>query len=148
MNFIDALSRYGNQFQAAKAEASTSLFGDFESVEITKPKPQPANSWSSIERLNRERELVGIYLSAHPLDDYAVVLKTMCNRNCLDLGQEANKEELCQLDAVTVGGIVTGLKEGFSKRGTPYGIVTIEDYAGAGELAFFEDWGQWRGMFM
>ena len=148
MNFIDALSRYGNQFQAAKAEASTSLFGDFESVEITKPKPQPANSWSSIERLNRERELVGIYLSAHPLDDYAVVLKTMCNRNCLDLGQDANKEELCQLDAVTVGGIVTGLKEGFSKRGTPYGIVTIEDYAGAGELAFFEDWGQWRGMFM
>ena len=148
MNFIDALSRYGNQFQAAKAEASTSLFGDFESVEITKPKPQPANSWSNIERLNRERELVGIYLSAHPLDDYAVVLKTMCNRNCLDLGQDANKEELCQLDAVTVGGIVTGLREGFSKRGTPYGIVTIEDYAGAGELAFFEDWGQWRGMFM
>ena len=148
MNFIDALSRYGNQFQAAKAEASTSLFGDFESVEITKPKPQPANSWSNIERLNRERELVGIYLSAHPLDDYAVVLKTMCNRNCLDLGQDANKDELCQLDAVTVGGIVTGLREGFSKRGTPYGIVTIEDYAGAGELAFFEDWGQWRGMFM
>jgi DNA polymerase-3 subunit alpha len=49
---------------------------------------------------------------------------------------------------VTVGGIVTGVREGFTKRGTPFGIVTIEDYGGAGEIAFFDDWAQWRGMFM
>ena len=101
-----------------------------------------------MERLNRERELVGIYLSAHPLDDYAVVLRTLCNRTCQSIGQDSNKEELSQLDAVTIGGIVTGMREGFTKRGTPYGIVTIEDYDGAGELAIFDDWGQWRGMFM
>ena len=146
--FIDMLSRYGNQYQMAKAEASNSLFGDFGCVEINKPKPANVQTWSSIERLNRERELVGIYLSAHPLDDHAVVLKNLCNKQCVDLGADADKEELAKLDVVTVGGIVTGLREGFTKRGTPFGIVTIEDYGGAGEIAFFDDWAQWRGMFM
>ena len=146
--FIDMLSRYGNQYQTAKAEASNSLFGDFGCVEINKPKPANVQTWSSIERLNRERELVGIYLSAHPLDDHAVVLKNLCNKQCVDLGADADKEELAKLDVVTVGGIVTGLREGFTKRGTPFGIVTIEDYGGAGEIAFFDDWAQWRGMFM
>ena len=147
--FIDMLSRYGNQFQTAKAEAANSLFGDFGSVEITKPKPPgQIQTWSSIERLNRERELVGIYLSAHPLDEFAVVLKSMCNKQCSELGKDADKEELAKLEAVTVGGIVTDLREGFTKRGTPFGIVTIEDYEGAGEIAFFDDWAQWRGKFI
>ena len=146
--FIDMLSRYGNQYQSAKAEAANSLFGDFGSVEITKPKPVQAQEWSAIERLNRERDLVGIYLSAHPLDEYAVVLKNLCNKKCSELGKDADKEELAKLDVVTVGGIVTDLREGFTKRGTPFGIVTIEDYEGAGEIAFFDDWAQWRGKFI
>ncbi|MDO4992336.1 MAG: DNA polymerase III subunit alpha, partial [Prevotellaceae bacterium] len=148
LTFIDMLSRYGNQYQTAKAEAATSLFGDFGSVDITKPKSPQAAEWSSIERLNRERELVGIYLSAHPLDDYAVVLKNLCNKQCSELGSDADKEELAKMDVVAIGGIVTGLREGFTKRGTPFGIVTIEDYGGAGEIAFFDDWSTWRGKFI
>ena len=148
LTFIDMLSRYGNQYQTAKAEAATSLFGDFGSVDITKPKPPQAQEWSSIERLNRERELVGIYLSAHPLDDFAVVLKNMCNKQCSELGSDADKEELAKMDMVAIGGIVTGVREGFTKRGTPFGIVTIEDYGGAGEIAFFDDWSTWRGKFI
>ncbi len=148
LTFIDMLSRYGNQYQTAKAEAATSLFGDFGSVDITKPKPPQAAEWSSIERLNRERELVGIYLSAHPLDDYAVVLKNLCNKQCSELGSDADKEELAKMDVVAIGGIVTGLREGFTKRGTPFGIVSIEDYGGAGEIAFFDDWSTWRGKFI
>lgn len=148
LTFIDMLSRYGNQYQTAKAEAATSLFGDFGSVDITKPKPPQAAEWSSIERLNRERELVGIYLSAHPLDDFAVVLKNMCSKQCSELGSDADKEELAKMDMVAIGGIVTGVREGFTKRGTPFGIVTIEDYGGAGEIAFFDDWSTWRGKFI
>ena len=64
------------------------------------------------------------------------------------MGSDADKEELAKMNMVTVGGIVTGVREGFTKRGTPFGIVTIEDYGGAGEIAFFDDWAQWRGMFM
>jgi len=146
--FIGYLIRYAQHYQQAKQESANSLFGDFDSVEITKPKPPKAMEWSAIERLNRERDLVGIYLSAHPLDEYAVVLKNLCNKKCMELGKEADKEELAKLEVVTVGGIVTDLREGFTKRGTPFGIVTLEDYEGAGELAFFDDWAQWRGKFI
>ncbi|MCQ2220342.1 MAG: DNA polymerase III subunit alpha [Prevotella sp.] len=148
MTFLEQISRYGNQYQTAKSEAAHSLFGDFDSVEITKPKPVPTPQWSTIERLNRERELVGIYLSAHPLDDYAVVLKNLCNVKCSDFNSSMDKEPLTKLESVTFGGIVTGIRSGFSKRGTPFGIVTIEDFEGAGEIAIFDDWGKWKFSFM
>ena len=83
--FIDSLVRYGQNYMSAKQQMEHSLFGDFGDVEIVHPKIPDAESWSSIERLNKERELVGIYLSAHPLDDYSVVLKKLCNTHCAEL---------------------------------------------------------------
>ncbi len=145
--FIEALSQYGGQFQKAKAEAATSLFGDFDSVEINKPKPSKAEEWSAIEKLNRERDLVGIYLSAHPLDEYAIILECMCNTTCAEIGKDADKEALAKRDQLTVGGIVTKVDSRFTRTGKPMGIVTIEDFQGVGELAFFgEDWARWQGM--
>ena len=147
--FIGTLSRYGQQYQTAKSEAHNSLFGDFDAIEITKPKPPIAQEWSAIERLNRERDLVGIYLSAHPLDEFSIVLECVCNTKCAEIGREANKEALAKRDVMTLGGIVTSVNSRFTKTGKPMGIVTIEDFEGQGELAFFgEDWGRWQGMLM
>ncbi|MCI6491665.1 MAG: DNA polymerase III subunit alpha [Prevotella sp.] len=147
--FIGMLTRYGLQYQTAKSEAHNSLFGDFDAIEITKPKPPQAEEWSAIERLNRERDLVGIYLSAHPLDEFSVVLECMCNTKCSEIARDADKEALSKRDQITVGGIVTGVTSRFTKTGKPMGIVTIEDFYGQGELAFFgEDWGRWQGMLM
>lgn len=147
--FIGTLSRYGQQYQTAKSEAHNSLFGDFDAIEITKPKPPIAQEWSAIERLNRERDLVGIYLSAHPLDEFSIVLECLCNTKCAEIGREANKEALAKRDVMTLGGIVTSVNSRFTKTGKPMGIVTIEDFEGQGELAFFgEDWGRWQGMLM
>jgi DNA polymerase-3 subunit alpha len=88
---------------------------------------------------------VGIYLSAHPLDEFSLVLKFLCNTRCTELD---DKEELAKKEDVVFGGIVTAVKERFNKRGMPFGIVTIEDFDGPGELALFgEEWGRWRGMF-
>ena len=88
--------------------------------------------------------MVGIYLSAHPLDDYEIVLRNLCNTHCTEL---ATKEALIQKDGIILGGIVTGVKSKFTKNGNPCGFVTIEDFEGSGELAFFgEEWGRWRGM--
>ena len=144
--FIDALSQYGAQYQNAKATSQNSLFGDFDSIEIAKPKPAKAQQWSAIERLNRERDLVGIYLSAHPLDEFAVVLSCLCNTKCQEIGREADKAELAKRDQLTVGGIVTNVNSRFTKTGKPMGIVTIEDFEGAGELALFDDdWARWQG---
>ncbi|MBR5732800.1 MAG: DNA polymerase III subunit alpha, partial [Lachnospiraceae bacterium] len=72
--FIDCIIRYGNQYQTVKREATNSLFGGFDAVEIARPPMPNAEEWSALERLNREKDLVGVYLTAHPLDEYAVIL--------------------------------------------------------------------------
>jgi len=147
--FSEQLSRYGQLYQQEKQEAATSLFGDFDDIEIAKPHPQPADEWSAIERLNKERDLVGIYLSAHPLDEFRIILDNMCNTHPAELGSTADKEELSKRETITLGGIVTGIKTGFTKKGQPMGRVTIEDFENSGEIAFFaEEWSNWNQWFI
>ena len=145
-SFLDTLLRYGQLYQAEQAEAQNSLFGDTEAVEIATPPVPDAEQWSTIDKLNKERDLVGIYISGHPLDDYRIILNNMCNTRCNELD---DKTELLKKGNVTLGGIVTGVRRGITKTNKNFGIVTIEDFTGAGELALFgEDWGQWSGMLV
>ncbi len=142
--FLDVLVRFGQQYQADKASQSMSLFGSSDDVAIALPPIPKAEAWSSIERLGKEKELVGIFLSAHPLDDYSIILKKLCNTHCNEVTRE-NYDRLAQRQELTFGGIVTDVKQRFTKRGEPFGIVTIEDYDGPGEIALFgNDWGQWN----
>ncbi len=147
--FLDTLVRYGQLYQMEMLQARNSLFGGFDSVDIAKPQVPQAEPWSTIEKLNKERDLVGIYLSAHPLDDYSVVLRKMCNLHCADVGRDADKKKLSRLSSMTFGGIVTGVVSRWSSRtNKPFGFVTIEDYEGPGELALFNDeWAKWQHMF-
>ena len=143
--FLDTLTRYGQSYQASKQEMQNSLFGGDEEVEIATPPIIRGETWSAIERLNRERELVGIYLSAHPLDEYRIILDNLCSAKCAEL---ADISQLCTREEVTIGGIVTAIKSKFTKTGKPCGFVTIEDFDGSGEIALFgEEWGRWSGMF-
>lgn len=144
--FLDTLVRYGQLFQAEQAEARNSLFGGLDAVAIATPPVPQAEAWSTIERLNKERDLVGIYISGHPLDDYRIVLDKLCNTHCVELG---DKMELLKKGKVTFGGMVTAVRTGFTKKGSAYGVVSIEDYYGAGELALFgEDWGNHNSKFI
>ena len=89
---------------------------------------------------------MGIYLSAHPLDDYSVILNSMCNTHCSELG---DKVALAKKADIVFGGIITAVKSKFTKAGKPCGFVTMEDFEGSGELALFgEDWGMWSGHLM
>ena len=144
--FLDTLMRFGQSYQFEKQQAQNSLFGDFGSIEIQTPAiPKSEVRWSDIERLNKERELVGIYLSAHPLDEFRIVLEHLCNTRCDEL---ADVNQLKNREDVTIGGIVTAVRTRFDKRGMPCGFVTIEDFKGSGELALFgNDWGTWSGWF-
>ena len=144
--FIDTVMRYGQVYQQEKQQAQQSLFGGFDDIEIqTPPLLKSDDRWSDIERLNKERELVGIYLSAHPLDEYKIVLDNLCNTRCDEL---ADVSKLTDREDVIIGGIVTAVKTGFTKNGKPYGIVTIEDFHGSGELPLFgEEWAKFSGMF-
>ena len=147
-SFLDAIVRYGQRYQAGMAEAANSLFGASD-VEIARPTPSKPERWNTFERLNRERDLVGIYLSAHPLDDYKVVLTHLCNTPCTDIrGRDTDCNALARVQEVTFGGIITEVKERFSSRtNKPFGIISIEDYSGTGEFTLFdEEWTRWSSM--
>ena len=143
--FIDQLVRYGQLYQTEMMQQKYSLFGDDNAVEISTPAIIKGEPWSDIERLNKERDLVGIYLSAHPLDEYKVILDNLCNTSCQEM------EDVSRLqgrEQVVIGGIVTSIRQKYTKTGKPCGFVTIEDFDGSGVLALFgEDWGKWAGMF-
>lgn len=147
--FLDLIVRFGQQYQEDKSQAANSLFGAMASdIAVATPPLPKAEPWSSIERLGKEKELVGIYLSAHPLDEYAIVLRHLCNTSCAEVGDRDNREELSQRGELTFGGMVTKVTTRYNKRGEPFGIVTIEDFEGPGELALFgDDWARWQGWF-
>jgi DNA polymerase-3 subunit alpha len=133
--FLETLIRYGSKYQQDKQGAMTSLFGDDTSFQITRPEIPQAARWSDLERLNKERELIGIYLSAHPLDEYEFILKYVCNADTVRL---QDLDELKGKD-ITFGGIITAVREGQTKRGSPYTIFKIEDYVGSYEIALFSE---------
>lgn len=95
--FVETLLRYGQVYQSEQSSMQNSLFGDMGGVEITTPPIPTVEPWSTMELLKKERELVGIYLSAHPLDDYAVVLNHMCNLKCTQIGREMDKKNCLSL---------------------------------------------------
>ena len=142
--FVEILVRYGNRYQVDKAAAVNSLFGGEQAVEIATPEIVHAPAWSDLERLNKERELVGIYLSAHPLDEYAVILENVCNAR---MSQLADLTPLQNHD-LTLGGVVTGVREGYTRTGKPYGVAKLEDYSGTADFAFFgNDWVDKKNFF-
>lgn len=144
--YLDTLMRYGNRYQQDKAAAANSLFGADDSVEIAKPAPpKEYERWTDLERLNKERDLIGIYISGHPLDQYQVILKKLCNTR---MSAVDDRDSLGQLAGrpLTMGGIITGVRVSQSRDGRPFGVVKIEDYDGAGEVALFGDsWARWMG---
>ncbi len=143
--FVETLISYGQRFQQEQEESHNSLFGGSDAVEISKPKsPIIYDKWSDLERLNKEGELLGLYISGHPLDEYSIVIKNLCTLSMSeveDLNPFLNQE-------VTMGGMVAQSNEYISKRGSAYGKVRIEDFSGSGEIAIFGDtWAQFKGYF-
>ncbi len=131
---MESIIRYGNKFQNDMAMSKNSLFGDADdAVEITKPEVPYAPEWSPLEKLNKERDLIGMYLSAHPLDEFEFEINHICTATTVDLKDLA----ALQGKVLRIGGMVTNFRHGTSKAGNPFGILTLEDYAGAFEFPLF-----------
>jgi len=133
--FIEQLIRYGQRVQNERNNAQQSLFGgDSGSIDIQPPGVPACADWSQLETLNKEREVIGLYLSAHPLDRYAVVLKHMCSRNTL-----ADLSDLERLKGteIAVSGLVVSVQNLMTKTGRPWGKFELEDYNGTHEFALF-----------
>ena len=143
--FIDTLLSHGALYQREKQQTQRSLFDDSEETDIINPPIPEALDISRLELLRKEKELIGIFLSEHPLDEYSLLLTYRCNTQCNELGQDTDYEELKKRGKVVFGGIITGVKELLSKRGQNFGRVTIEDFKGTGELVLFGDeWTEWK----
>lgn len=136
------LITYGKTIRQIINEAKNSLFGDDEEIStatVQKPPLYKYEKWGTLERLQKEKELVGIYLSAHPLDDYYIILKYLCNTKMTEI-QDIEK---IKSRKVVAGGVVTAMTPKKTKTGTDGMIIRIEDYSGSGEIALWgKDLGQ------
>ena len=133
VTFIEQLMRYGQRFQAEKNNAQQSLFGGGGHVDIQRPVLPACADWSQLETLAKEREMIGHYLSAHPLDDYKIIINHMCKTQLTELenldpfkGQE-----------IAVAGMVVSVQNLMTKTGKPWGKFVLEDYNGTHEFALF-----------
>ena len=131
--FSETLMRFGQRYQASQQEMQNSLFGALGAVEVATPAIPQGQPWSQLERLNRERELVGMYLSAHPLDPYYMEVNYGCDT---PLAEVKNRSD--QVDTVlTMGGLVVDFQTKMGKKGNMFGILKIEDYSGSFEFMLF-----------
>ena len=167
---LETLMRYGNKYQQDKSQQLNSLFGDLGGdggVEIQHPELPKVERWSTIERLNKEKSLIGIFLSAHPLDEWSFEFNEMCNITAAELNQfetwkrpdarkslavttdESSEEEdvkpINPTDWIEqhenmifrLGGIVTAAEDLKTAKGLPFGRYTIEDYTGSYQFTLF-----------
>lgn len=135
-SFMEQLLRYGQAYQQDKVESAASLFGDDEGACSTAGRPPITHAvrWPDTVRLDKERDLVGMYLSAHPLDPYYLELQYGCTcdfKHFAELGANFEGQE------ITLGGMVVSLESRPSKSGSMFGILKVEDYSGSHEFMLF-----------
>ena len=132
---LDAFIKYGNLYQQDVSFNQNSLFGALEdAVQITKPEVPYAPEWSPLVKLNKEREMIGMYLSAHPMDEFEFEIKNICNATTEDI-KDLSRYQLGT--GLKIGGMVTTFRDGMTKKGNPYGMITLEDYNGSHEFPLF-----------
>ncbi|MCC8174657.1 MAG: DNA polymerase III subunit alpha [Odoribacter sp.] len=142
---LDTLVNFGQKHQQDSISLQASLFGGMDGYEVAQPNIPLCTPWTDLEKAKREKELIGMYLTAHPLDAYKLEIKTMCTP--LDELQ-TNLNDYRDKD-ITVAGIIINIREGKTKKGNDFGIITLEDFSGSYELAFFgEDYIKYRNYFI
>jgi len=141
ITFLEKAMKYGARHQENENSAQVSLFGDSSEVQIAEPQVPPCEDWGTMEKLSREKEVVGIYISGHPLDDFKIEMQTFCNGTIAafsDLQAIVNRE-------ITFGGVVTDIQHRVSKQGKGWAAFTIEDYSDSYEFRIFgEDYLKFR----
>ncbi len=134
MSFIENLIRFGNNIKNMKSTHQQSLFGEAGGFDIVRPEPTSCPDWPKLEKLNREKEVIGIYLSSHPLDDFRLEMETFCTADLAeiqDLKEYADRE-------VAVAGMVIDTRNGIGKNGKPYGSLTLQDYTDSFRFMLFD----------
>lgn len=133
ITFLEKAVKYAAKFQDSKNSAQVSLFGDASEVQIPEPMVPPCEEWGTMEKLKREREVVGIYISGHPLDDFKTEMNSFCNAKVSDfkeLEKFANREMI-------FGGVISDVQHRTTKTGKGWATFTVEDYSDSYEFRMF-----------
>lgn len=130
-SFIEHLVKFAGGVASQKESSATSLFGEMPSAALTTPVPPKVEEWSLVQRLNKEQEFIGIYLSGHPLDDFKMEL-SFANCTLDNISNYKNQK-------VKIAAFVASTSQRLTKKGIPFGNFTIQDYKGAHEFALFNE---------
>ncbi|RLD63682.1 MAG: DNA polymerase III subunit alpha, partial [Bacteroidetes bacterium] len=133
VSFIETLIKYGNRVQDEKNSSQQSLFDGGDHNDVSQPQIPISDNWNKLDKLNKEKEYIGIYLTAHPLDDFKFEIDNFCHQSLSelnDLPKLSGKE-------ISVAGIVTGVRHATAKNGKPYGSITIADYTDSYTIMMF-----------
>ncbi|MGB5480529.1 MAG: DNA polymerase III subunit alpha [Eudoraea sp.] len=143
--FLEMVIKYGSKFQESENSSQVSLFGDTSEVQIPEPEVPPCGEWGTMEKLRREKEVVGIYISGHPLDDFRTEINAFCNANVSffnNLEDYVNRE-------LSFAGVITDVQHRVSKNGKGWALFTMEDYTDTFEFRIFgEEYLKFRHFFM
>ena len=136
-SFIEKLTRYGSKMQYESNNATLSLFGEIMSNQsVQKPEPAIVPEWADLVLLEKERSLVGVYLTSHPLDKYKIEIKTLVTKDVSFKDLNNNIEPLKGRE-MTFAGMVTEARESFSKNGKPFCYMVLTDYTDSYKMFFF-----------
>jgi len=145
MTFLEMAIKYAHRYKENENSAQVSLFGDSSEVQIAEPEVPPCEEWGTMEKLAQEREVVGVYISGHPLDDFKTEMKTFCNATLAmfnDVAPYVNRE-------LVFGGVVTDVQHRVSKQGKGWALFTVEDYTDSHEFRIFgEEYLKFRHFLM
>ncbi len=145
MQFIEKVIKYGQNFQEKKDSSQASLFGEESEVSLPEPAVPYCEPWSNLEQLSREKEVIGMYISGHPLEDYAFEIKNYCRGKVSDL----HDFNAIKGKEIAIGAVVSNVLHLVNKIGKPYGRFVIEDQSGNFEISLFgEDYLKWKSFFM
>jgi len=131
--FLEKVIKYGSKYQESENSSQVSLFGDASEVQIPEPLVPPCEDWGTMEKLRKEKEVVGIYISGHPLDDFKIEIKTFCNTGVAaanHLEEHVNRE-------LVFAGVITDVQHRVSKNGKGWAIFTVEDYTDSYDFRIF-----------
>ncbi|MAY22556.1 MAG: DNA polymerase III subunit alpha [Flavobacteriaceae bacterium] len=131
--FFEKVLRYAAKYQETQNSSQVSLFGEASEVQIPEPEVPPCEEWGTMKKLKLEKEVVGVYISGHPLDDFKIEIDNFCNVKVSDfhhLEDFVNRE-------VCFGGVVTDVQHRESRAGKGWAIFTVEDYEDSFEFKIF-----------
>ncbi len=133
MSFLEKVVKYAQKFQENQNSSQVSLFGEASDVQIPEPEVPPCDEWGTMEKLRREKEVVGIYISGHPLDDFKIEMNYFCNGKISDF---RDLQAIVNRD-LTIGGVVVDVQHRVSKNGKGWAIFMVEDYDESYEFKIF-----------